>query len=69
MKLPTSLEFDREKVFEAVRKDKKKRGDSIDFVLLREIGSAEVEKIAVEDLMKVVRDMFIAENREVKNGS
>ena len=58
LKLPTSLEFDREKVFEAVRKDKKKSGDSIDFVLLREIGSAEVEKMRVEDLVKVVRDII-----------
>ena len=59
LKLPANLDFDIEKALEAVRKDKKKRGDSIDFVLLREIGSAEVEKIAVEDLMKVVRDMLI----------
>ncbi len=55
--LPIRLVIDREKVLDAIRKDKKRRGDSIDFVLLREIGRAEVERIPIMELEKAVSDM------------
>jgi 3-dehydroquinate synthase len=55
LKLPIRLNFDREKVLDAIRKDKKRRGQDIDFILLREIGKAVVEKIPIKELEEVVR--------------
>jgi 3-dehydroquinate synthetase len=40
LKLPTRLELDGERVLDALRKDKKRNGDSIDFVLLSHISHA-----------------------------
>ncbi|MFC1535223.1 3-dehydroquinate synthase [Thermodesulfobacteriota bacterium] len=58
LRLPTSINFNMEKAIEAIRKDKKRKGDSIDFVLLRKIGVAEVEKIRIKELENMVRDIF-----------
>jgi len=57
LKLPTRLQFDKEKVLDAMKRDKKRKGDSIEFVLLDRIGSAFVEKISIHDLEKVVKEM------------
>ncbi|MFC1868596.1 3-dehydroquinate synthase [Thermodesulfobacteriota bacterium] len=57
LKLPTRLNFDKKKVFDAIKKDKKKRGDSIDFVLLDKIGRAEVKEIPIKELEKAVNDI------------
>ncbi len=51
LKLPTRLPFDHGSVLEALRKDKKRDGNSINFVLLRAIGHAVVEKISIKELM------------------
>ena len=50
LKLPTRLPFDRGSMLDALRKDKKRDGDRINFVLLRAIGHAVVEKISIKEL-------------------
>ena len=52
--LPVRLPFDATKVLEAIRMDKKREGDLIYFVLLSEIGRAEVEEIAVQELEALI---------------
>jgi 3-dehydroquinate synthase len=49
-RLPVRFEFSREKVFEAIRKDKKREGDSLKFILLKKIGEAVVNQISIQDL-------------------
>ncbi len=48
--LPVRLPYDGEQVLEAIRMDKKREGDSIKFVLLREIGRAFVDEISIQEL-------------------
>jgi 3-dehydroquinate synthase len=48
--LPTRLQFNREKVIEALRKDKKRQSEDIHFVLLQSLGHAIVEKISMKEL-------------------
>lgn len=56
LKLPTRLPFDNGSVLDALRKDKKRDGNSINFVLLRAIGHAVVEKISIKELGEAVKD-------------
>jgi 3-dehydroquinate synthase len=44
------LEFNRQKVFEAIGKDKKREGDRLKFVLLKRIGEAVVNEISIQEL-------------------
>lgn len=55
--LPTQLPADRETMLNALRKDKKRAGDHIFFVLLSAIGQAFVEKIAVIDFETLISDL------------
>lgn len=49
--LPTRLEiFEYQKLFEKIKSDKKKQGDSIHFVFLKKIGEASIEKISLAEL-------------------
>ena len=57
LKLPTQLPFDLGTVLDALRKDKKRNGNSINFVLLRAIGHAVVEKISIKELETVISDL------------
>lgn len=57
LKLPTRLPFDLGTVLDALRKDKKRSGDSINFVLLRAIGHAVVEKISIKELETAICDL------------
>lgn len=50
--LPTHIDFDHKDLFDALKHDKKRDGNAIHFVLLKEIGVAEVEKITLDDLEK-----------------
>jgi len=52
--LPVRLQFDAHKVLEAIRMDKKREGDLIYFVLLSEIGRADVEEIAFQELEDLI---------------
>ena len=56
LELPVRLEFDHSAVLDAIRKDKKKAGRQIHFVLLRRIGEAVVDKVTIEDLAAVLAD-------------
>ena len=56
-KLPVRFEYNRQQVFEAIGKDKKREGDSLKFVLLKKIGEVVVQDISIQeiaDLMDVV---------------
>ncbi len=52
--LPTKLDFDKAAALDAVRKDKKRQDDAINFVLLEGIGKAVVEKVAIAELEAVM---------------
>jgi 3-dehydroquinate synthase len=50
LNLPTRLQLDEGKVLDALRKDKKRTGESINFVLLKGIGNAIVEEMPIREL-------------------
>ena len=52
--LPVRLEFNGAAVLDAIRKDKKRTGSQIHFILLRSIGEALVEKISIEELARIL---------------
>jgi 3-dehydroquinate synthase len=50
LKLPTRLEIQPQKIFDAIAKDKKRAGSRIHFVLLNRIGNARVDQLTLEEL-------------------
>jgi len=48
--LPTFVEFDKDKVINVLKMDKKKTRDSISFILLEEIGKAFIKEISIKEL-------------------
>jgi 3-dehydroquinate synthase len=48
--LPTSIAYDKEAVFDVLKKDKKKEGDMMHFILLKSLGNAVIQKISLTDL-------------------
>ena len=50
MGLPVEMKTDKEKVLDAMKRDKKREGDSIHFVLLDGIGKAVIENITIKEL-------------------
>ena len=58
LRLPTRFQLDRKKVFDALRKDKKRREDSINFVLLHGLGNAIVEAISIKELEDMIDNMI-----------
>jgi 3-dehydroquinate synthase len=50
MGLPFELNADKERVLDAMKRDKKREGDSIHFVLLNGIGKAVIENISIKEL-------------------
>ena len=57
MKLPVDFPFQRELVFEAMKKDKKRKSDKIDYVLLDSIGHAVIVEIPISELEEAIDDM------------
>ncbi len=57
LELPVTLDLDRKKMIDAIKRDKKREGDSIDFVLLDSLGNAVLEKISINELDEVVFDL------------
>jgi len=55
--LPVQLEFDPELFAEVMRKDKKRSGEEISFVLLEDIGKALIKNILVDDLKSMLYDL------------
>jgi len=48
--LPTSLDFDKGKVIEVLKMDKKKMKESINFILLEKIGRAFIKEVSIQQL-------------------
>jgi len=55
--LPGNLMTDPDAIFENIRKDKKKQGDAIHFVLLEGLGNAQVKSIPLNDLKPMLHDL------------
>lgn len=55
--LPTGYELDPEELYLNIRKDKKKRGDQIHFILLERLGRAVVRKIPLHELKPILHDL------------
>ncbi|MCP4664736.1 MAG: 3-dehydroquinate synthase, partial [Deltaproteobacteria bacterium] len=58
LKLPTRLELDGDRVLDALKKDKKRKGDSIHFVFLHGIGNAVVEDVSISELAAVAKGLY-----------
>ena len=57
LKLPTEVSSSRELILDAVKKDKKRQGKDIHFVLLSEIGKAEVTPMTYTELEGYIHDL------------
>ena len=57
LELPTRLDIARDKALDALKHDKKRVGDVIHFVLLKQIGRAVVEEISIAELMEVINEL------------
>lgn len=55
--LPVEPEMDPDRIYDHIRKDKKKSGAQIHFVLLDDLGSAFVRKIPLTELKKMLHDL------------
>jgi 3-dehydroquinate synthase len=53
-KLPVAAGYNKKKIFEVLLSDKKRDGNSMNFVLLTRIGKATIKKIVLEDLYKLM---------------
>jgi 3-dehydroquinate synthase len=56
--LPTTITFDKVKILDALKKDKKREGSGIHFALLNSIGDATIEEIPIYELEEVIHDMY-----------
>jgi len=56
--LPIELDINKNKLFSAMKKDKKREGDSINFVLLGRIGNAIIKDIKYEQLESLIYDLY-----------
>jgi 3-dehydroquinate synthase len=52
--LPVRIQAEKKSVLDALKKDKKRKGDRIYFVLLNEIGNAFVDQIPITELEAVI---------------
>ena len=52
--LPTELNYGREEIYRALLSDKKKFGGTINFILVRELGKAEIVPIDAEELHQYI---------------
>ena len=52
--IPVRIKAEKKSVLDALKKDKKRKGDRIYFVLLNEIGNAFVDQIPITDLEAVI---------------
>ncbi len=55
--LPVEFKLDKEEILAAIRKDKKRAGESIHFVFLQGIGRAVVEEIPFPELERTIHDL------------
>ena len=55
--LPVGIPIAPEKLFEAMRRDKKRQGNGLHFVLLSAIGRAEIVRMTIDELEGYVHDL------------
>ena len=55
--LPPQFDFDKERAFDILLKDKKKAGHQISFILLNKIGKAEIKLISLEDMNNLIHQL------------
>ncbi len=55
--LPTYAKFDKEKVFEVLRMDKKRERKELNYVLLEKIGKGVIKAISLNQLEKIFQDL------------
>ena len=55
--LPASMKLDPDEIYQNIRKDKKKSGEEVHFVLLRGLGNTLVRPIALTELKSMIRDL------------
>jgi 3-dehydroquinate synthase len=55
--LPTAVSFDMSDVFNIMRQDKKREGDTIHLVLLERIGNAIIKKVSLKQLEEMINDL------------
>ena len=55
--LPTKIPVDKESIFDAMKKDKKREGEGIHFVLLNALGEVVIEEISMKELEEAIDDM------------
>jgi len=56
--LPVRIRIDRKALLDALRRDKKREGGNIHFVLLQDIGRAVIEPVSLDELEAMVADLF-----------
>lgn len=55
--LPAHMELDSDVIFQNIRKDKKKSGESIQFILLEGLGNAVIKSMPLSELKKILHDL------------
>jgi len=53
--LPTAMEFDKQKIWDLLKMDKKKTGDAMNFILLNRIGNAAIHPIPLANLEQLIQ--------------
>jgi 3-dehydroquinate synthetase len=56
--LPVKLNFKIQNIFPLLESDKKKVGKEINYILIENIGHVVVERIPIEDLKKLLLEVF-----------
>ena len=57
LNLPTSYDYNAEKMFEAVCHDKKKSGDEITFICVEKVGSFTMKKVKTDELLSFIKEV------------
>lgn len=52
--LPTTFEFDKEKIWSVLKMDKKRAGNDMNFILLNKIGEASIHAIPIKELEQLI---------------
>jgi 3-dehydroquinate synthase len=56
--LPVKLNLEKNKVYDALLKDKKREGDNIHLVLLNGLGNALVQKVPIIQMEEIINDLY-----------
>ena len=55
--LPTNIDGNKTQIIDVIAKDKKRNGETLDFILLNSIGQARIETMGIDDLKKLFYDL------------